>query len=57
MAAAIRERHTGAQVELKPGGRGDFIVTVDGRKVWDKRAQGDEFPDDEALLDELRVAG
>lgn len=43
-------------MELKPGGRGDFIVTVDGRKLWDKRAQGNEFPEEDALLEELRAA-
>jgi len=26
-----------------PGGRGDFIVTVDGRRIWDKHEVG-EFP-------------
>jgi selT/selW/selH-like putative selenoprotein len=39
---------------LKPGGRGDFVVTVDGQRVWDKRKQGDEFPDEAALVASLK---
>lgn len=55
MAARIREAFPGAEVELVPGGRGDFIVTVDGERVWDKRAMGDEFPDEERLVAQLRA--
>ena len=42
-----------AEVELVPGGRGDFIVTADGERVWDKRAMGDRFPEDEEILQAL----
>jgi len=56
LAAAIRKQSPDAEVEIKPGGRGDFIVVADGQKLWDKRRNGDEFPDEEALLEELRAA-
>jgi predicted Rdx family selenoprotein len=32
-------------VQLVPGGRGDFIVTADDESIWDKRKMGDRFPD------------
>lgn len=55
MAAAIEGAVSDAEVELKPGGRGDFIVTTsDGRKLWDKRKQGDAFPEHEQVLDQLK---
>jgi hypothetical protein len=42
------------------GGRGDFIVTLaDGAQktvLWDKRAMGDEFPDEQEIVDELPVS-
>ncbi len=37
-----------------PGGRGDFIVTVDGRRVWDKRSMGDRFPEHGEVLSRLQ---
>jgi selT/selW/selH-like putative selenoprotein len=41
-------------VDLKPGGRGDFVVTVDGRKVFDKKRQGGRFPEESEILEALR---
>lgn len=41
-------------MELKPGGRGDFVVTADGNKVFDKRQQGDRFPEESEILAALR---
>ncbi len=41
---------------LVEGGRGDFIVTVDGAVVWNKREMGGEFPDPDALVEDLREA-
>jgi predicted Rdx family selenoprotein len=38
---------------LKPGGKGDFIVTVDGREIWNKRRRNDEFPRDDEILGQL----
>jgi len=55
LAARIREAFPGATTELVPGGRGDFVVTVDGERVWDKRAMEDEFPDEERLVARLRA--
>jgi predicted Rdx family selenoprotein len=37
-----------------PGGRGDFVVTVDGRRIWDKRSMGDRFPDAAEIVAMLR---
>jgi len=54
LGAAIEAAVSDAEIELKPGGRGDFIVTTsDGRKLWDKRQQGDAFPEHEEVLSQL----
>lgn len=47
----------GARVELQAGRRGDFIVTCDGAQLWNKRKMGDEFPDDDAILEALARRG
>ncbi|MBK9385074.1 MAG: Rdx family protein [Planctomycetes bacterium] len=54
MGAAIQKAHPAAEIQLQPGGRGDFIVTVDGKKLWDKRAMDDEFPEHDQILSQLR---
>jgi predicted Rdx family selenoprotein len=30
------------------------VVTVDGRVLWDKRKNGDEFPEERAILANLK---
>jgi selT/selW/selH-like putative selenoprotein len=40
------------EVELVRGGRGDFIVRVDGDVVWNKKLTG-RFPDEAALVREV----
>lgn len=40
-------------MELIGGGRGDFIVTADGRELWNKRQMGDEFPEEAAIVAKL----
>ncbi|MCC6782668.1 MAG: Rdx family protein [Planctomycetes bacterium] len=57
MGAAIQKAFPEAKVELKPGGRGDFIVTVDGRQLWDKKRQGDQFPEPKVIVAAIRPAG
>lgn len=52
MADAIRDAIPGAEVELVRGGRGDFIVTAGGRRVWDKKQVG-RFPEPHEVLDQL----
>ena len=49
----IQKAHPQASIDLKPGKGGDFIVTVDGREIWNKRRMDDEFPRDEQILDQL----
>lgn len=44
-------------MELVEGGRGDFIVTADGRELWNKRAMGDEFPEHDVILGALTEKG
>ncbi|MGA0058659.1 MAG: Rdx family protein [Planctomycetota bacterium] len=46
-----------SSVELKPGGRGDFVVTADGRTIYDKRRQGDRFPSEGEILAALAADG
>lgn len=55
MGADIKKAFPNAKIELEPGGKGDFIVTMDGRKLWDKRAMGDEFPEPKQVLDKMKA--
>jgi predicted Rdx family selenoprotein len=45
--------HPDAKVELVEGGGGDFLVDVDGRRIWNKREMGNEFPDHDVILQQL----
>lgn len=47
--------HPGTTVDKKAGGRGDFVVTVDGRMLWDKRGREGRFPEPAEILDRLRT--
>lgn len=53
MDAAIREKHPGAKIELVEGSGGDFIVDIDGRRVWNKREMNDAFPEERDILELL----
>ena len=53
MEAAIKAEHPGAAVELVEGSGGDFIVDVDGQRLWNKREMGDEFPDEPLIVGQL----
>lgn len=57
MAAAIQGHAPEADVELIKGGGGNFIVIADGVELWNKRAMGDEFPANEAILKLLTAGG
>lgn len=54
MAAALKKTFPDAETELVRGGRGDFIVTVDGRELWNKNASGRGFPEPEQIVEQLR---
>ena len=54
MGAAIEGAVSNVQIELIPGGRGDFIVTADGHELWNKRQMGDEFPAESRIVTEVR---
>ena len=41
-------------MKLEGGGRGDFIVTADGRELWNRREMGGKFPKEDAILEALR---
>ena len=53
MAALIKEK-LGLDTELEPGGRGEFTVWVDGKKVAEKSRSG--FPTEPAIVDLVRRA-
>ncbi|MFN3242257.1 MAG: Rdx family protein [Planctomycetota bacterium] len=54
LAAAIESAHPDATVEKIPGGKGDFVVKVDGRELWDKRAHAEtRFPEHDEILSQL----
>jgi selT/selW/selH-like putative selenoprotein len=54
LAAAISKAHPKATIDKKPGGRGDFRVTVDGKVVWDKNGKDRDFPSPEQVLKQLQ---
>jgi selT/selW/selH-like putative selenoprotein len=53
LAAKIKKAIPDAAVDLIKGSKGVFIVTADGREVWNKKMMGDKFPDEEKLVNEL----
>ena len=54
LGAAIQAEFPNAEVDLFPGGKGDFIVKANGNSIWDKRNMDDGFPEHEVILDKLR---
>ena len=55
MAAKIQDTFSDAKVELIGGGRGDFIVKVDGAELWNKKQMGNEFPQEETLIRQINA--
>ncbi len=53
MAALIKDS-LGADSDLEPGGRGEFTVWVDGKKVVEKSRSG--FPADSTLIQAVKTA-
>ena len=53
MAALIKAR-LNQEADLEPGGRGEFTVWVDGKKIVEKSRTG--FPGDPAILESVRGA-
>ncbi len=54
MGADITKSFPKAKVDIKPGGKGDFIVTVDGKQIWNKRQMNDEFPEPAQILGKMK---
>jgi hypothetical protein len=55
--AAIIKRERGVDVTLTAGGRGEFTVWLDGKKLLDIEDDPDhDFPDEAAVLRALRSA-
>ena len=56
MATAIATAHPDAKVEKVPGSKGDFIVKVDSKEVWNKMAHPEQrFPEHSEILSLLRA--
>jgi hypothetical protein len=53
VAALIKQAHN-VDADLEPGGRGEFSVWVDGKKVAQREARG--FPTDTALMESVKQA-
>lgn len=54
MATAIEAAHASANIEKVPGSKGDFIVTVDGKEIWNKLAHPERrFPEHDEILSHL----
>jgi len=54
LAAAIASAHPGAKVVNKPGAKGDFKVTVNGKQVWNKLSHPEtRFPEHDEVLSQL----
>jgi predicted Rdx family selenoprotein len=52
--AALIKDSLGTETDLEPGGRGEFTVWVDGKKVVERSRSG--FPADEALIQAVKTA-
>ncbi|MBW2454205.1 MAG: Rdx family protein [Deltaproteobacteria bacterium] len=44
--------HNGAEPKIIPGATGEFTVTADGRKLWDKFKSG-RFPEHDEITSQL----
>ena len=53
MAALIKDK-LGLDAELEPGGRGEFTVWVNGKKIAEKSRSG--FPTEPAIIELVRKA-
>ena len=53
MAALIKEQLS-LDTDLEPGGRGEFTVWVDGKKIAEKTRNG--FPSEPKVIDLVRQA-
>jgi hypothetical protein len=53
VAAVIKEKLS-LDTDLEPGGRGEFTIWFDGRKIAEKTRSG--FPSESAILDLVRQA-
>jgi len=56
LAAKIQKAIPGAKVDLIKGGKGAFIVIADGKELWNKRQMGDDFPEEDKLVSQMRGA-
>jgi hypothetical protein len=54
LGAAIKAVHPNVEVELLEGGKGDFIVKVDGRELWNKKQMGNQFPAEDQILAQIQ---
>lgn len=46
--------HADVTVDKVPGAKGDFVVTVDGRELWNKLSHPQtRFPEDDEILTQL----
>jgi len=52
--AALIKKDTGLDTEIIEGGRGEFTVWVDGKRVAQKSADG--FPEDQQALSAVQQA-
>ncbi len=52
--AALIKKESGADTDLEPGGRGEFTVWVDGKKVAEKGMRG--FPPETDLIQTVKSA-
>jgi predicted Rdx family selenoprotein len=52
--AALIKQSLGADVDIEPGGRGEFSVWVDGAKVAEKSRTG--FPAEKAIVETVSKA-
>jgi len=53
LAATIRSAYPEADIELIGGGRGDFIVMLEDELLWNKKAMGNEYPVESAIVEAI----
>jgi len=52
--AALIKQDAGVDTDVEPGGRGEFTVWVDGKKIAEKSMKG--FPSEPEVLEKVKAA-
>lgn len=51
----MKDAFPGVEVDLIRGGGGDYIIIAAGQEIWNKRAMGDAFPEEDAIVQAIET--